>query len=95
MKKKGKWYSGEPKINLVQEDFQRLKNYEERFNVWQGRQIELLNWSIGILSTINIAVIGYWISLSTGHKFSCLHLFCVPVSIISLILLLLSIIIVS
>lgn len=70
MKSKISIYKGISESKLDTADLQKIKEYKNRFRVWQGRQIDLLNWSINILFTINVAIIGYWCNLYVTNKFS-------------------------
>jgi hypothetical protein len=80
-------FEGKSKKDLNQYVRQVINKYDKRFKFWQNKRIDLLNWSIGIITSLTVAFIVYWSNLYRDKMFNCLTLLSIPLFNYALILL--------
>lgn len=85
-----KKFSEVPINNINPNYFRMRKDYKDRFKLWQGRQITLLNWSINIIVTLNVATIAFGGQLFVDEKISRQELFGFPSNKFAVIILMIS-----
>lgn len=85
-----KKFSEVPIKNINPNYFRMRKDYKDRFKLWQGRQITLLNWSINIIVTLNVATIVFWGQLFADEKIYRQELFGFQTNKVAVIILMIS-----
>ena len=64
MAKKIHYFGKRNSSELKSSEIEKIDRYKERFNKWHTKQIDLLTFSINLIFTISIALLGFIINLS-------------------------------